>query len=113
MKAVAECAAEREPVLLCLYDVPMPAPLDAKRPTEALFGAAFVLVPEGSGRSVGTRLARPGRSISSCGRGRPRHLLAATQPRCSLPRACCRRSPSGGGTFDAPLLDGHLRVTVA
>ena len=28
LKAVAECAIEREPVLLCVYDMPLPAPLD-------------------------------------------------------------------------------------
>ena len=53
MKAVAECAAEREPVLLCLYDAPMPSPLDVKRPTTGLFGAAVVLAPDGRGPRVG------------------------------------------------------------
>ena len=47
MKAVAECEVEREPVLLCVYDMPMPEPLAATRPTASVFGAALVLVPEG------------------------------------------------------------------
>ena len=52
MKAVAECAVEQEPVLLCLYDVPLPPPLDAKRPTEGMFAAAFVLAPGGKGPRI-------------------------------------------------------------
>ena len=47
LKAAAETAREREPVLLCAYDAPMPEPLNAKRPTAFAFAAAFVLAPEG------------------------------------------------------------------
>ena len=111
MKAVAECAAEREPVLLCLYDVPMPAPLDAKRPTEGLFGAAFVLVPEGSGLSVALvwqGQENPSRLVG----GGDLATFAATNP-AARSLALLQALAQGGGTFDAPLLDGHLRVTVA
>ncbi len=45
LKAMVEVAAEREPVLLCCYDHPLPAPLDALRPTAAPFGVGLVLAP--------------------------------------------------------------------
>ena len=136
MKAVAECAAEREPVLLCLYDVPMPSPLNAKRPTEGSFGAAFVMVPEGPGRSVtltwhgesggspslvgGVDLHRPARYATGPllpppplrGGGDDLATFAAANP-AARSLALLQALAKGGGTFDAPLLDGHLRVTVA
>ena len=143
MKAVAECAAEQEPVLLCVYDVPMPAPLDAKRPTEGLFGAAFVLAPEGSGPTLaltwhgekespppleGGAEAPQGSACEASGTapegrgGVPSYdpiqgagsldALALSNP-AARSLALLRALARGGGTFDAPLLDGHLRVTVA
>ena len=54
LKAVAEILADAEPVLLCAYDHPLPAPLDVKRPTLAPFGLGLVLAPPG----IGTPLAR-------------------------------------------------------
>ncbi len=45
LQAAAETRTLRQPVLLCLYDCPMPPPLHARRPIGALFGAAFVLTP--------------------------------------------------------------------
>jgi hypothetical protein len=45
LKAAAEAQVEREPVLLCLYDAPLPEPLGRARPTEHVFGAALVLTP--------------------------------------------------------------------
>jgi len=43
LTAMAEVATHREPVLLCVYDHPMPTPLDAKRPLIAPFGVGLVL----------------------------------------------------------------------
>ena len=51
LKAVAEAQVEQAPVLLCVYDVPPPAPLAAKRPTEGSFGVGFVLTPADDGQS--------------------------------------------------------------
>jgi hypothetical protein len=48
LKAAAEARVEGEPVLLCVYDVPMPPPLAAARPTAGGFAAAFILAPEPS-----------------------------------------------------------------
>jgi hypothetical protein len=45
MQAAAEAVAVG-PVLLCLYDCPLPEPLHERRPVGAVFGAALVLSPE-------------------------------------------------------------------
>ena len=45
LKAMAELASEGQPVLLCVYDAPLPDPLGQKRRTAASFAAAFVLQP--------------------------------------------------------------------
>ncbi|MGI4945194.1 MAG: beta-ketoacyl synthase chain length factor, partial [Janthinobacterium lividum] len=46
LKAAAEVQVEQVPVLLCVYDRPLPAPMSEKRATEGGFGAALVLTPE-------------------------------------------------------------------
>ncbi len=50
LKAVVDVAAEGHPVLLVCYDHPLPAPLDALRPTTAPFATALVLCPPIEGR---------------------------------------------------------------
>ena len=111
MKAVAECAAEREPVLLCVYDVPMPAPLDASRPTQGVFGAAFVLVPEVRGRRLDVAWSSEpgGDGAPSLAALRP---LAAGNPAARSLRLLEILAQGGGGRFAVPLLDGALSVTV-
>lgn len=52
LKAAAEAQADRAPVLMCLYDAPLPPPLDALRPMSAPFGAGLVLTPERDTRSL-------------------------------------------------------------
>ena len=89
LKAMAEVQTECRPLLLCVYDVPLPAPLDAKRQTCGSFGAAFVLAP-------GPVKARC--PVWMCTmRGRRRPLAAkrricrrcATSPAAIRPLACC------------------------
>jgi Beta-ketoacyl synthase, N-terminal domain len=43
LKAMAEVAAEQAPVLLCVYDVPLPEPLAGKQPTGCAFAFACAL----------------------------------------------------------------------
>jgi hypothetical protein len=45
LAAMAEVTTHAEPVLLCVYDHPMPAPLHVKRGLIAPFGLGLVLVP--------------------------------------------------------------------
>ncbi len=111
MQALATCAVEREPVLLCLYDVPFPPPLDAKRPVGAAFGMALVLVPDG-----------PGPCLAAQWQGTP---AAHAEPRAPALRDVAPGNPAAralrlletlargeADAFAAPLLDGHLAVTV-
>ena len=45
VQAVAAVVGRGVPVLFCCYDAPLIAPLDQRRFTDAVFGAALVLVP--------------------------------------------------------------------
>ena len=112
MKAVAECETEGEPVLLCVYDVPMPPPISAHRPTAGLFGAGLVLAPDGPGPRLRLRWeAEPARD---------------TEPRCCALRGLATNNPAarslrlleglargGSDRLDIALLDGRLVVDLA
>lgn len=50
LAAMAELSAAGTPVLLCCYDHPLPAPLDAARAVGAPFAVALVLAPERGGQ---------------------------------------------------------------
>lgn len=54
LKAMADVAADGEPVLLCCYDHPLPPPLAALRPTTAAFGIGLVLAPPASDGAFAT-----------------------------------------------------------
>jgi Beta-ketoacyl synthase, N-terminal domain len=116
LKAVAEARVEQKPVLLCLYDVPVPAPLHAKRTTECSFGAAFVLVPEDDGKTE-ARIA-VGYTAEPCRPG-------AEEPRQEALRPLTRGNPAAeslrileavarreSDRFSIPYLDGRLDITV-
>ena len=47
LKAAVQVKAEDRPVLLTVFDCPMPEPLHSKRPIAAAFAVALVLVPNG------------------------------------------------------------------
>lgn len=54
LKALAEVTAEQSPVLMCVYDVPLPEPLASKQPTGSTFACALVLTPSpGAGTLAG------------------------------------------------------------
>jgi len=52
LTAMAEVATHEAAVLLCVYDHPMPTPLDAARPLVAPFGVGLVLAPPGQAGGV-------------------------------------------------------------
>ena len=142
MKAVAECAVEREPVLLCVYDVPLPSPLDVKRPMTGPFGVALVLAPDGVGPrvSVGWDANFPlplreawqptepciqenqTRDQLACGTPPPGPLpqgegeewrrLAVGNPAARALPLLEMLARGDSGTIRVPLLDGALVVTV-
>jgi hypothetical protein len=45
LAAAAEMFADQRPVLMCVYDVPLPEPLASARPCSGIFGTALVLAP--------------------------------------------------------------------
>ena len=57
LKAAAETAREREPVLFCAYDAPLPPILAVKRPTDFSFALALVLTPTDAPGEAGPALA--------------------------------------------------------
>ena len=109
MEVVAEGAA----VLLCCYDHPLPAPLDALRPTGAAFGAGMVLGPAEAGL-VGLTLGfRAGAAAPPPSMGCGLDGLAGTN-------AIARALPLLGllargepGRVEIDYLDGHLWVEVS
>ncbi|MCK7498101.1 MAG: beta-ketoacyl synthase chain length factor [Comamonadaceae bacterium] len=52
LEACAQVVAEQSGVLYVVYDTPMPEPLNSVRPMTGIFGAAFVLAPQRSARSL-------------------------------------------------------------
>lgn len=115
LRAAAETQQEDRPVLLCLYDAPMPEPLARARPTRFIFGAALVLAP----RPQRGALAR----LRLDWHDRP--TLTASVPRLPALRALHAENAAAGllpvlealaaGTacvLALPLLDGQVVVDV-
>jgi hypothetical protein len=111
LKALAECQTEQEPVLLCVYDVPFPAPLDRARPTAGSFGMALVLTPDGPGPRLAARWDAA--SVPDAEPLLPAlRALAAGNPAARAIRlleALARGLPDA---FPVALLDGHMAVEV-
>ena len=114
LKAAAEVHAERRPLLLCVYDVPLPAPLDVKHPTEGAVGVGLVLAPDGA--SAG--MARIDVRYTGCPAGDadwlPRlstlHRLAAGNPAARLLRLLESLASHVPDAFSLALLDGQVKV---
>ncbi len=51
LEAVTQAVVENTPVLLVVYDIPFPPPLNAAEPISAVFGSSLLLSPEPSERS--------------------------------------------------------------
>jgi hypothetical protein len=114
LKAVAEVRAERRTLLLCVYDEPLPAPLDAKNPTDCAFGVGLVLAPEdasaGLARIDVQYTGTPGSTADWLPRMSALHRLTMSNPAARLLRlleSLARQIPD---TFSMPLLDGRVEV---
>jgi hypothetical protein len=112
MKAVAECVVERQPVLLCVYDIPLPPPLHATRPIGSVFGAALVLAPDGPGPQLALRW-----ECAEATASRPLNpallALAAGNPAARSLRLLEALAQGGPHSFDVPMMDGRLLVDVS
>lgn len=58
LKAAAEVHVEQVPVLLCVYDRPLPEPMAEKRSTTGSFASALVLTPEQEPGSIASLTVR-------------------------------------------------------
>jgi hypothetical protein len=116
LAAMAEVTTQAEAVLLCVYDHPMPPPLDAKRPIYAPFGVGLVLSPsgqEGGMAGIGVRYVPEPPPKDAVLPLQPALLaLAKGNPAArslALLAALARRA---AGSHTLAYLDGRLDVTV-
>lgn len=114
LAAAAEARADRVPVLLVVYDLPLPAPLAAKRPTVAPLGVGLVLTPEPGPNSLA--------QLGLCHAAQPGE---DAMPRDPGLRPLARGNPAGRGLrllealargeadrFPLAWLDGRLDIEV-
>jgi hypothetical protein len=116
LKAAAEARVERRPVLMCVYDLPMPEPLGACHPTGFAFGAALVLTPEPTDASLAALRIDYHDALPLPGTEAPRQpALAALAPANSAARllrlleALARGGPN---RLSLALLDGRVDVDI-
>jgi len=115
LAGMSQVADGEGPVLVCVYDVPLPAPLLATRPSAAMFGFALVLVPPPAGQ---------GALLSVRYVGEP--AVGPCEPRAEGLRALSRDNPATVGLrllealaceetvrVDVPYLAGRLAVAVS
>jgi len=116
LKAVADVAADGEPVLLCCYDHPLPAPLAALRPTTAAFGVGLVLAPIGMGSPLATIRVNYDTTPPSPGAWAPRnpalHALAAGNPIAQSLRLLETLALGAADQHAVAYLDGRLDIRV-
>ena len=116
LKAMAEVQTECRPLLLCAYDVPLPAPLYASRPTSGSFGVGFVLTPEGGDRDLARLSVRYDGTMSPSGSEMPRlpplRGLASGNPAARMLRLLESLALGVADEFSMALLDGRVEVRV-
>lgn len=117
LKALAEVAEEQAPVLMCVYDVPLPEPLSANQPTGCAFACALVLTPAAGAGALAGLAASWQAAPPACGADLPRGAALAALSR-DNPAARSLRvlQAIAAGTTDRAasfgLLDGAVRVQV-
>jgi hypothetical protein len=115
LKVMATVRSTRQPQLLCIYETPMPPPLDAERPTLGAFAVGLVLTAEAKpGALAGISLGyQPGvapknwmpklTALHELARGNPAARLLP------LLEALARNEPV---IFSLPLLESSVQVRV-
>jgi Beta-ketoacyl synthase, N-terminal domain len=115
LKAVAEVAAEGVPVLLCVYDAPLPPPLAEATETPVNFATAFVLLPERPDACLGAVALGYAAEALEFAEAAPEDAglaaLARANPAAMSLRLLVALAAGRPDRFALPLLDG--RVTVA
>ncbi|WP_338664977.1 beta-ketoacyl synthase chain length factor [Pararoseomonas sp. SCSIO 73927] len=108
LQAAAAVVARGVPVLFCAYDAPLPPPLHARRPTEAPFAAALVLVPDVQG--VGTPLTVGFVEAAEEGPAGPLAALAAGNPAARAVPLLRALAAGRAARIGLPLADGGAVV---
>lgn len=116
LKAMADVAADGEPVLLCCYDHPLPPPLAVLRPTTAAFGVGLVLAPFGVGTPMATVRVGYGASPPARDARAPRntalHGLSAGNPIAQSLRLLETLALGTADEHAVPYLDGRLDIAL-
>jgi hypothetical protein len=116
LMALTEIQTESRPVLLCVYDAPLPAPLDARRPTRGAFGAGLVLAPERGQKAVAQLSLCYGRTSPPSEADTPRlpalSLLARSNPAARILRLLEALASRTVDAFSMALLDGRVDLKV-
>lgn len=116
LKAVAAVEVEQQPMLLCVYEVPLAEPLAPRRPTDGSFGVGLVLAPRRDGQALG-RLSlgyRPGGVApeEQAPRATTWRELAAGNPAARLLRLLESLALGAADHFALGLLDGRVEITL-
>ena len=115
LKAMADVAADGEPVLLCCYDHPLPPPLAALRPTTAGFGVGLVLAPPAAGAqaTIGVRyVSKPPCRGAHVPRNPALHDLAAGNAAAQSLRLLESLALCVADEHAVAYLDGRLEISV-
>ena len=114
LKAMATVHVEQKPILLCVFDVPMPEPLATLRPTASSFGVGMVLVPRPAPGVMAelTVSYQPGAAPPEDEAPRAAALwdLAAGNPAARLLRLLESLALGVADSFALTMLDGRLEV---
>jgi hypothetical protein len=114
LKAMAEVHTECTPLLLCIFDAPLPAPFDAKRPTRGSFGVGLVLAPEGARSGLARLAIRYEPASATPGSDAPRAQalrdLARGNPAAHMLRLLETLARGVSDEFAMTLLDGRVNV---
>lgn len=117
LTALTEVAVEQAPVLMCVYDAPLPEPLASRQPTGCAFAAALVLTPAaGPGALAGLRAswqAAPPAAGADRPAGAALAALAAQNPAAQSLRLLQAVAAGRPDQAAFGLLDGAVRVDVA
>jgi Beta-ketoacyl synthase, N-terminal domain len=116
LKAVAEVRTTCRPLLLCVYDLPLPAPLNGSRPTMGSFGVGFVLASESDNSDLARLTIRYDGTPPAPDSGTPRLRalldLARGNPAARLLRLLETLALGVADDFSMALLDGRVEVRV-
>ena len=117
LKAIAAIHVEREPVLLCIYDSPLPPPLDTGHSMQSAFGVGLVLTPLPNEAALSRLSIMYSANPPPPGSETP-HLpalqpLARSNTAARMLRLLETLARGAPDTLSLALLDGHVNVTLS